>query len=58
MKKRSLITIVILLILWIVSGEMINNPIKLPSFFDVAERMFELGATRLGPSKSINIIKE
>ena len=47
MKKRSLITIVILLILWIVSGEMVNNPIKLPSFFDVAERMFELAKSAI-----------
>ena len=35
MKKRSWITIGILVLLWIIVGEMIDNSIKLPSFFDV-----------------------
>lgn len=42
MKKRSFVTILVLLIVWMISGEMVDNPIKLPSFFDVAERMIEL----------------
>lgn len=42
MKKRGMITILILLIIWIVTGEIVDNPIKLPSFFDVVLTMKNL----------------
>ena len=42
MKKRGLITISILLILWIIIGEIVDNSIMLPSFFDVIIYMKDL----------------
>ena len=42
MKKRNWITIVILIILWIIFGELVDNSIKLPSFFDVLVYMKNL----------------
>lgn len=42
MKKRSLITILILLILWTIAGEIVDNSIKLPLIFDVIVYMKEL----------------
>lgn len=42
MKKRSWITIGILVLLWIIVGELVDNSIKLPSFFDVIIYMKDL----------------
>ena len=42
MKKRSWITIGILILLWIIAGEIVDNSIKLPSFFDVILYMKDL----------------
>ncbi len=42
MKKRSWITVFVLVMVWIVLGMMVDNSIKLPSFFDVLVRMREL----------------
>ncbi|MGN1343955.1 MAG: ABC transporter permease [Traorella sp.] len=42
MKKRGLITISIFIILWIIFGEIVDNSIKLPSFFDVLFYMKDL----------------
>lgn len=42
MKKRGWITLGVLLILWIIGGFIVDNSIKLPSFFDVFIRMKEL----------------
>ena len=42
MKKRGIITLIFLLIFWMILGEIIDNPIKLPSFFDVILYMFNL----------------
>lgn len=42
MKNRGLITISILLILWIIAGEIVDNSIMLPSFFDTLVYMKDL----------------
>ena len=42
MKKRSWITIGVLVLLWIIAGELVDNSIKLPSFFDVIIYMKDL----------------
>ena len=42
MKKRSWITIGIVIIFWIIAGEMVDNSIKLPRFFDVVIYMKNL----------------
>lgn len=47
MKKRGVITITILLLLWIVFGEIVDNPIKLPSFFDVLIAMKDLALSSI-----------
>lgn len=45
MKKRGYVTLGILLISWIILGALVDNPIKLPSFFDVLIRMKDLALT-------------
>lgn len=42
MKKRGLISVLILFVLWIIAGERVNNSIKLPNFFEVIECMKNL----------------
>lgn len=42
MKKRGWITLLILVILWIISAYVVDNSIKLPSFFDVLYKMIVL----------------
>lgn len=39
MRKRYWITIILLLALWLISAEIVDNPIKLPSLWDVIQTM-------------------
>lgn len=42
MKKRSWFTVCAIILLWIIAGELVDNSIKLPSFFDVILYMKDL----------------
>lgn len=42
MKRRGWITVGVILIVWMIGGILVDNPIKLPSLFDVLVRMKDL----------------
>lgn len=45
MKKRGMVTVLVLLVIWHVAAELVDNPIIFPSLQEVVEKMGELAAS-------------